>query len=93
MTTHFPVYATRQAFCSKKCADEFHSWKRAGLMLVFLVGHALVFCAPWAAFFYVPELLGVTGFLSLPLRFGAAIAAGAVVSLPVYRLLDRLGLV
>jgi hypothetical protein len=89
LTTVFPVWGSRNAFCSKACSREFHSLKRMGLILVFLTGHVVAFCAPWFAALLVVTHLNDEWF-ALPAAFATLVATGAIVSFPIHKWLASL---
>lgn len=87
-TTGFPVYASYNVFCSKKCEGEYYSLRTFLAAFTHAAGWGLMVLAPWLAAFYVDKLLGFTG-LGLAVGFGAFVLVMLAVSFPLRKWLDR----
>lgn len=88
ITTDFPVYGDRRAFCDKACYREFYSAANLLYTLGMVVGYPVATAGPFVALFKVSQYYSGSGY-GLLVGIGAFALTCLLVSAPIYKVLNR----
>ena len=88
MTTAFPVYPDRRAFCNQTCYKERYSPANIARTVGLILGYPIATIGPFIALFKVVEHFEWTG-LGLLAGVGAFAVTCCVVTWPIFRWLER----